>query len=218
MPDISREESKLRLLSCSQFVSSLASKDPVPGGGGAAALWGALGAALGNMVIQLTLGKRRYADYEADHLRIQEELTRLQEELLLMIDRDAEEFAPLAAAYGIKAETTDEKAAKEAILQSALQNACRIPLLIMQTAYRCLQLQQELAPISSTIAISDIACGVQGLRAALLAARVNVLINLASIEDAGFYEGLLLEINELTAKGVALADQLFAAIEADFLE
>ena len=104
---------KIAEKSCIGFVDVLASKAPVPGGGGAAALVGAIGMALGSMDCNLTTGKKKYAQYEEDIQAILGKAKTLQDQLLEMIDKDAEGFFPLSQAYGLPANTDEEKAAKE---------------------------------------------------------------------------------------------------------
>ena len=188
-------------LSAADFVTQLASKAPVPGGGGAAALIGSMGAALGNMVVNLTSGKKKYAAYEEDLQRILLELTKLQTALLNYIDEDAVAFYPLSQAYGIKANTDDEKQQKQIIMK------------IVRACFRGLEIQEELSVKGSTLAISDVACGVQALRTGLLAGRVNVMINLGMIKDQEFVSETKSELDDLTIRGVSLADRIFAEIE-----
>ena len=97
---------------CTEFVEVLASKAPVPGGGGASALVGAVGTALGNMVGSLTVGKKKYADVEEEILEIREKLEQKKQDLVRMVDEDAEAFEPLAKAYRMPKETEEEKAEK----------------------------------------------------------------------------------------------------------
>ncbi|NLN83873.1 MAG: cyclodeaminase/cyclohydrolase family protein [Firmicutes bacterium] len=208
---------EMKHMQISEFIEKLASKEPVPGGGGAAGLMGSVGAALGNMVISLTSGKKRYAKYEEDLARIREELTQLQTDLLSCIDEDAVGFYPLSQAYGIRARTDEEKAKKEEVLQNALKEASIVPMKIVRLCYRALELQEELADKGSALAISDVACGVQGLRAGLLSGRVNVLINLNMIKDEAFVKEVGTELHQLTEKGVALADAIFAKVEAKLM-
>ncbi len=204
-------------LSAADFVTQLASKAPVPGGGGAAALIGSMGAALGNMVVNLTSGKKKYAAYEEDLQRILRELTELQTTLLKYIDEDAVAFYPLSQAYGIKATTDDEKEQKQIILQNALKEASIVPMKIVRACYLGLETQEELSVKGSTLAISDVACGVQALRTGLLAGRVNVMINLGMIKDQDFVTSTKSELDDLTERGVSLADRIFAEIEAKLM-
>ena len=103
--------------SCEGFLESLASKAPVPGGGGAAALVGAAGVALGNMVGSLTVGKKKYAAVEADILALNARAKVLRRRLEALVQADAEAFAPLAAAYGLPKETPEQQAHKAAVLE-----------------------------------------------------------------------------------------------------
>lgn len=206
-----------RELSAVDFVSQLASKAPVPGGGGAAALIGSMGAALGNMVVGLTSGKKKYAAYEEDLQRIKLELTEWQEKLLSYIDEDAIAFYPLSQAYGIKATTEEEKAMKNQVLQAALKEASLVPMKIVQACYASLLIQEELAVKGSSLAISDVACGVQALRTGLLAGRVNVMINLGMIEDSAFVQRMKTDLDDVTQKGLELADRIYSNVESKLM-
>jgi formiminotetrahydrofolate cyclodeaminase len=117
---------------CEEFVEVLASKAPVPGGGGASALVGAVGMALGNMVGSLTVGKKKYADVEADIIALKEKATALQADFLRLVERDAEVFEPLAKAYGMPRETEEEKAEKARVMAIVLKDACSVPMEIME--------------------------------------------------------------------------------------
>ena len=111
--------------SCEEFVDVLASKAPVPGGGGASALVGAIGMALGNMVGSLTVGKKKYADVEADIIALKEKATALQADFLRLVEADAEAFEPLAKAYGMPRETEEEKAEKAQKKEITTLHYCR---------------------------------------------------------------------------------------------
>ena len=118
--------------SCEQFLAELASKAPTPGGGGTAALVGAAGVALGSMVGSLTVGKKKYAAVEADIQSLNAQAEVLRKELEALVQADAEAFAPLAAAYGLPKDTPEQAAHKAAVLESALDAACAVPLQIME--------------------------------------------------------------------------------------
>lgn len=113
---------------CTEFVEALYSKAAVPGGGGAAALVGAIGTALAGMVGNLTTGKKKYAEFEDDIQRILKEAQALQDRLMAMIDEDAKNFLPLSKAYGLPKETEEEIAYKEKTLEECTKVACSIPL------------------------------------------------------------------------------------------
>ena len=93
-----------------EFLNKLASRDPVPGGGGASAAVGAFAAALGSMVSNLTIGKKKYAAVEDEVKELKSQLQKLQEELILLVDKDAEAFLPRAVAYRLPKTTEEEQA------------------------------------------------------------------------------------------------------------
>lgn len=194
------------------FLGELASKAPVPGGGGASALGGAIGSALGSMVGNLTLGKKKYAEFEPDILVILEKLAKNQEELLALIDQDAEVFEPLSRAYSLPKNTEEELAHKEAVMEEALLSASLVPLEIMRKSVEALVLQEELSHKGTRMAISDVAVGVQFLKAALLGASMNVYINTKSMKNTEKAQELNAEADSLIAKGSALADDIYSRI------
>jgi formiminotetrahydrofolate cyclodeaminase len=112
--------------SCEVFVQALASKEPVPGGGGASALVGAIGMALGNMVGSLTLNKKKYADVQEDIMDLKEKADDVQCELLKLIAKDADAFKPLSAAYGLPKDTDLQRAEKARVMEKALKDACAV--------------------------------------------------------------------------------------------
>jgi formiminotetrahydrofolate cyclodeaminase len=166
-----------------QFIVALASKSPVPGGGGAAALAGAVGTALGNMVGSLTLGKKKYADVEADIIRLKNKADALQGELLDLAAKDAEMFEPVRRAYALPANTDAEKAAKARVIEACLREATGVPLEIMRKCALAIELHEEFAVKGSAIAISDVGVGVACCLAALRGAALNVYINTKAMAD-----------------------------------
>ena len=117
---------------CNEFVEVLASKAPVPGGGGASALVGAVGTALGNMVGSLTVGKKKYAEVEEEMWELKKKCDELQKDFLRLIERDAEVFEPLSKAYGMPRATEEEKAEKARVMEIVLKDACSVPMEIME--------------------------------------------------------------------------------------
>ena len=115
------------------FLEQLSSSAPIPGGGGASAAVGAFASALGLMVTNLTVGKKKYADVEEEILEIREKLEQKKQDLVRMVDEDAEAFEPLAKAYRMPKETEEEQAEKEKVMEAALKNAAEAPLCIMKT-------------------------------------------------------------------------------------
>ena len=141
--------------SCREFVTVLASNEPAPGGGGAAALVAALGTALGNMVGSLTVGKKKYADVEAEILALKGKCDLLQNELLDQVPADAEGFVPLAKAYGIPKDDPN----RAAVLEDATVTACRVPMHIMELCCESMDAIAVFAAKGSRLAVSDAGCG-----------------------------------------------------------
>ena len=201
-------------LSCADFIEVLASKAPVPGGGGAAALTGAIGMALGNMVGSLTVGKKKYADVEADIIELNDKAAELEARLLELVGKDAEVFEPLSRAYGMPKETPEEQAAKAEVMAKCLEECCAVPMGIMETCCDAIDLCVEYAAKGSALAISDAGCGVICLKSALQAASLNVFINTKAMADRARAEELNEKAEDLLATYCAKADEVFAAVRA----
>lgn len=194
------------------FLTSLSSKSPIPGGGGAAALGGAIGSSLGSMVGNLTLGKKKYAEVQEDIQILLEKLSKNTSDLLLLMDQDAAAFEPLSKAYALPKETEEEKSYKEQVMEQALYDASLVPLEIMEQAYQGILLQEEMAKKGTRIAISDVAVGVMFLRSALLGAAVNIWINTKSMKNREVAETLNRRVEELKQVGIKKADSIFDQI------
>lgn len=203
---------KLADKTCTDFIEVLASKAAVPGGGGAAALVGAIGMALGSMVCNLTIGKKKYAQYEEKVQGILDKAGQLQEELLKLIDADAECFLPLSKAYGMPKETEEEKKLKEETLQKCLKSACEVPVAIVKQCYESIKLHEALVDNCSMLAISDVGVGVQALRAAIIGAQLNVIININSIKDEAYVEKVKKETEPLIQDGIKIADEVYGKV------
>ena len=199
--------------SCERFLDETFSKAPVPGGGGTAALVGSIGVALAGMVGNLTLGKKKYANYQADIERILANARSLQGELLSLIDKDAENFYPLSQCYGLPAETDEEKAIKEEKMQAALKVAITAPIDIVKLSYKAIKLHEELMNKGSKLAISDVGCGVICLKAALQSGWLNVMINLKSIKDTDYIRAVESELLPLVKDGEQLADSIYENVK-----
>ena len=205
---------KIAQKNCVDFVDVLASKAAVPGGGGAAALAGAIGMALGSMVCNLTTGKKKYAQYEEAIQEILVKAGKLQEELLSMIDKDAEGFYPLSKAYGLPTSTEEEKQYKAETMEKCLKVACEVPMNIVRLCHDSIKLHEELVDKGSKLAISDVGCGVQCLRAAILSAQLNVIINVNSMKDREYAQKIDRECNQLVEDGVKICDEVYKKVLA----
>lgn len=203
-------------LSCAEFVNRLASKDPVPGGGGTSALAGALGVALGNMVGSLTVGKKKYADVQEDILALKAKADKLQAELLNLVERDAEVFEPLSRAYGLPKDSPQELAERTKVMEAALKNAYSVPLLIMEKCGEAVELHREFAAKGTALAISDVGVGVALCKAALQGASLNVFINTKAMTDRAEAERANARAEELLDKYTDLADEIYSAVAARF--
>ena len=203
---------KIAQKSCVDFIEVLASKAAVPGGGGAAALAGAIGMALGSMVCNLTTGKKKYAQYEEAIQEILEKAAKLEEELLSMIDKDAEGFFPLSKAYGLPTTTEEEKQYKAETMEKCLKVACEVPMNIVRLCYDSIKLHEELVDKGSKLAISDVGCVVQCLRAAILSGQLNVIINVNSMKDREYAEKIEKECNQLVDDGVKICDEVYEKV------
>nr|WP_314463831.1 cyclodeaminase/cyclohydrolase family protein [uncultured Clostridium sp.] len=201
-------------LTVSGFLEELSSKKPTPGGGGAAALGGAQGAALGEMVINLTLGKKKYADVEEEMQLLLVKLEEIKKEFLRLADEDARVFAPLAAAYGLPSGTEEEKKHKEEVLETHLLAASLVPKAVMEQALEAIAVMDILARKGSRLAVSDVGVGVSFLRSALLGAKMNVSINTKFMKRREMARQLDQEAETLAETGIRLSDEIYADVEA----
>ena len=191
------------------WTDTLASKAPVPGGGGASALGGALGAALGQMVANLTVGTKRYADVEEEMQQSLTVLAGLQAEFLHLADEDARVFAPLAQAYGMPGDTPEQKAEKEQVMEERLLAASLVPLAMMEKAWEVLEIPEQLEAKGSRMAVSDVGVAVQFARAAVTGAVMNVYINTKSMKNRDKAAELNRKAEKLLEDGCRKADAVY---------
>ncbi len=166
-----------------EFMRELSSKAPVPGGGGVAGVTGALASSLGCMVINLTSGKKKFAEYEDEYAELLKKLTGLTADLLAAADKDAEVFEPLSEAYGMKADTEEEKAHKEEVMEKALTAAAEAPIAMMELLRDTLVILDRLSVIGSKLVLSDAGVGAALASAAAKSAILNVFINTKMLKD-----------------------------------
>ena len=196
------------------FTDVLASKASVPGGGGASALVGAVGTALGSMVGALTVGKKKYADVEAEIIELMKKADVVRAELLKQIDEDARVFEPLSKAYGLPKETEEEKAHKAKVMETCLHEACSVPMEIMVKCCEAIELQKEFAAKGSSLAISDAGVGVAFCKAALQGASLNVFINTKSMKEREYADDLNKKALAMLDKYVPMADEIYESVFA----
>lgn len=203
---------KLTALSCEEFVRVLSSAAPIPGGGGASALVGAIGMALGSMVGSLTTGKKKYAAVEEDIQRLLARSQTIQTELLALVMRDAEVFEPVAKAYGMPSATDAEKAQKQQVMEKVLREAALVPAEIMDQCIAALEVTAEFAQKGSALAVSDAGVSATACRAGLEGASLNVYINTKMMKDREFADRLNRETQEKVARGAKLAEEIFTNV------
>ena len=202
----------MTLETCRNFVSVLASDAPAPGGGGAAALVGAIGTALGNMVGSLTVGKKKYADVEAEIIQLKSKCDALQTELLNQVEADEVNFLPLAKAYGIPKDDPN----RDKIMEEATIIACSTPMKIMELCCEAIDHIAVFAAKGSRLAVSDAGCGAVCCKAALQAASLNVFINTKSLKNRDVAEEMNRKANLMLNKYCTLADEIFTEVKAGF--
>lgn len=200
--------------SCRKFVEVLASDAPAPGGGGAAALVGAIGTALGNMVGSLTVGKKKYADVEAEIIALKARCDALQTELLEQVEADEKGFVPLAKAYGIPKDATG----RDELLEEATLTACAVPVHIMELCCEAMEAIAVFAAKGSRLAVSDAGCAAVCVKAALQAASLNVFINTRSLKDRETAEAMNARCLDMLERYGAMADEIFSTVKAGFFK
>lgn len=204
----------MRKNSIEEFAGSLSSAKPVPGGGGACAAAGAFAAALGMMVANLTVGKKRYADVEEEMKEILIRLGALRDQLLELIDKDAEAFEPLSRAYGLPRETPDQREEKERVLEAALYEASMVPLEIMERILEAMEDLEILSKKGSRIVISDAGVGVLFAQAALDGASLNVFINTKLMKDRDRAQRIDEKAEDLIRQGQEYKERIYSAVMA----
>lgn len=199
--------------SCKEFTALLSSSDPVPGGGGASAMAGALGIALGSMVGNLTLGKKKYENVQEEIKIILDKTAALQEELLALVEEDARVFEPLSKAYGLPKNTDEERHKRDEVMEEALKLASSVPIKIMEKAIEAISLHEELALTGTRLAISDIGVGVLFCKSSLMGASLNVFINTKLMRDREYAREINSKLEEMLKDGIERADRVYKQVE-----
>lgn len=195
--------------SVERFLDELASSRATPGGGSAAAVMGAMGAALVSMVCNLTVGKKNYADVEADMQAVLADSEALRRRIAAMVAEDVAAFDALMAAYGLPKETDEQKAARSAAIQMGLKGATEAPLACARACADAISLAVRVAEKGNKGVISDAGVGALAAQAALRSAALNVYINVPMIKDTAYADACRSEIEALLARGSAEAEQAY---------
>ena len=203
---------EMRDMTLTSFTAALASGDAVPGGGGASALTGALAAALGAMVGNLTIGRKKYADVEAEMIELTEHAAQLSRRLLALVDEDAKAFLPLSRAYGLPKDAPD----RDDVLEACLRRAADAPLRILKLCCETVELCERFAEKGSRLAVSDAAAAAALAGGALRGAAVNVRVNTALMKRRDYADELDRETAALAAAYGDRADRIYAAVMAGY--
>lgn len=196
----------------SDFINELSSSAPAPGGGSAAALAGALGIALTEMVCNLTIGKKKYAQHEALAKQILIEATSVKEELQINIDKDTEAYNAVDAVFSMPKDTIEQKEQRTNLMQQALKTATIIPFHVMELCLEALYITEKAVGKSNINAASDLGVAALMLGAATKSAGLNVLININSIKDEDFTTKYKNEIETILIKSERLSSEIYNKI------
>ena len=193
-----------------QFLTELSSNAPVPGGGGASAAVGAFAAALGMMVTNLTIGKKKYAEYEEELVACRARLEDLRDQLIDLVDGDAVAFEPLSKAYSIPKDDPN----RDKIMEDALYEASVVPMSIMETVLAAAKELEILVEKGSRLAVSDVGVGILFAQAAIEGASLNVYINTKLMKNRERADEMNAKSDAIIAEGAALQKSIYGGVLA----
>lgn len=206
--------SEIKTQPIQQFLNELASKSATPGGGSAAAIMGAQGAALISMVCNLTIGKPKFADVEAEMQTLLAQAEDLRQQLTDFIQADVDVFNRVMAAYGLPKETDADKADRSAAIQDVMKDATVVPLDCAKACAEVIALSQIAAEKGNPNVISDAGAAVMAAYGGLKTAALNVYINAASLKDRDFTDAKLAELAAIMQASEATTEAIYQAIKA----
>ena len=197
-------------MSLGGFVEKLSSSSPTPGGGGTSALCGALAAALGLMVGELTVGKKRYAEYEESLRELMEKTSSVRDELLSLIDGDAAAFEPLSRAYSM----SKDDPSRDKVMEKCLRDAAAAPMRILELCCEVISLHEGYAATGSRLAVSDAGTGVVLAWGAMYGAAMNVAVNTHAMKDREYAEAMNARVRELMNDYYPKAEKVYEDVFA----
>ncbi|WP_034244517.1 cyclodeaminase/cyclohydrolase family protein [Lachnospira multipara] len=195
--------------SIDSFIEELSSKAAVPGGGGACGLVAAVGMSLGNMVMALTNGKKKYAKYQEEVEETIKRASILTKDLLECMDKDAKAFEPLSKAYALPKETREEIEYRDKVMEEALLVAAKAPLEMMELILDAMKMIDRIAQIGSRLALSDAGVGISMCNSAMEGASLNVYINTKLMKNTKEAKALELRADELREQASEIATKTF---------
>ena len=203
----------MSIITLEEFLNQLASSEPTPGGGGAAAVMGAMGAGLLSMVARLTIGKQ---GYEGSNQEMEAQLRNteaLRQQFYSLIEKDAQAFGRLMAAYRLPRESSAQTESRISAIQGALEEATRVPLICAEACAAGIRLAVQSASMGNRNVITDTGAGVLAFQAALRASALNVMINVPHIRARDFSEGAKITIDALLCEYLPLSEQVMKTVE-----
>lgn len=203
---------KLTEMQVRAFCELLASDAPAPGGGSASALAGAMGIGLAQMVANLTIGKKKYAEFEENAKEIQTRAGKLCEELIVSVDKDTEAFDGVSAVFAMPKDTDEEKLSRKQAMQKALKEATLAPYSVMELCLASLETVELGLGKTNTSAASDLGVAALNLKSAVQGAWLNVLINLGGIHDEAFVSEYKAKGEAILQKALPLADRIYESV------
>jgi methenyltetrahydrofolate cyclohydrolase len=196
------------------FLDNLASKSATPGGGSAAALMGAQGAALVSMVCNLTIGKPKFAEVEAELQNVLKQAEALRSQLTGLIQADIDVFNRLMSKYALPKDTDEEKTIRSAAIQAVLKDATEIPMQCVRACAEVIRLSKVAAELGNPSAVSDAGAAVMAAYGALKASALNVYINVAGLKDKGYVAAKLAELEQATNGIEQVIDSIYQTVKA----
>jgi glutamate formiminotransferase/formiminotetrahydrofolate cyclodeaminase len=210
-----KKQTKLADMPLSAFVWETSSESPAPGGGSVSAAMGAMGAALGTMVANLSSHKRGWDDRWEEFAEWAEKGAQMQKRLLELVDEDTEAFNAIMKAYEMPKGSDEEKAARSAAVEEATKKASMVPLAVMKEAFKTFELLGEMIRKGNPNSVTDAAVGVLATRACIRGAYLNVKVNLKGLKDRAFAEKLVAEGAEIEEKAAAIEHEFINLASAN---
>lgn len=205
---------ELKSLSVKEFIDKVTGNDPVPGGGSVSALNGSLAASLAAMVANLTVGRKKYAEVNDEMEQISARMTEQSAKLLADVDRDAEAYDRVFAAFKLPKETDEEKAVRKEAIQRETKYAAEVPMEVARTASELLPMIDAVARRGNSNAVTDATVAMMCARTAVIGALLNVRINLTSITDEAFVKTMTEEADRLETAAVEAEHKLLEYVKA----
>lgn len=214
--EINYKNMNLQDLTVKEFIDKVTGNDPVPGGGSVSALNGSLAASLAAMVANLTVGRKKYAEVNDEMEELSARLTGLSAQLLNDVDRDAEAYDRVFAAFKLPKETDEEKALRTEAIQRETKYAAQVPMEVARTVHAMLPLIDTVARKGNSNAVTDACVAMMCARTAVLGALLNVRINLTSITDEAFVKEMSAEAERLERETLAAEQQVLEYVKTVF--